>query len=51
VILGGDLNLTLNQREVWGDLARRDQLGDYFSQLFESCHLIDVDPVKFTLTR
>jgi hypothetical protein len=37
VILGGDLNLTINMREIWREVARRDPLGDLFSQLFGIC--------------
>ena len=46
IILGGDLNLTLNLKEIWGEAARSDPLGNFFSQCFENAHLVDVEPVK-----
>jgi hypothetical protein len=50
VILGGDLNLTLNFRKIQGEATRRDPLGDYFSQLFENIQLVDLEPIKIVLT-
>lgn len=50
VIVSGDLNLTLNSREYWGDVARPDPLVDYFSHFFENLKLIDVEPEKMVPT-
>jgi hypothetical protein len=30
LIVGGDLNFTLTDREIWGEQARSDPLADYF---------------------
>ena len=50
VILGGDLNLTLSEKENWVSLARHDGLGFFFVALFESKELIDLQPLKLTPT-
>jgi len=46
VIIGGDINLTLNKREIWGEIARKDTLIYFFSHFFEAHKLIDVELVK-----
>ena len=50
VILGGDLNLTLFEKENSGKLARWDNLSPFFATLFESKELVDVQPLKLTPT-
>jgi hypothetical protein len=50
LIVGGDLNLTLNQREICGGATRNDPPTELFCHLFESQGLIDVDPVKVVPT-
>ena len=50
VILGGDLNLTLLEKENWGSLARQYGLSYFFSRLFESKELVDIQPLKLTPT-
>jgi hypothetical protein len=50
VILRGDFNLAINQRDIWGVMARRDILAYLFSHFFEEQKLIDVEPVKIVLT-
>jgi hypothetical protein len=50
VIVGGDLNLTLNLRETLGEVVRKDPFGDYFSHLFKSLHLIYVESFKIVST-
>ena len=50
MILGGDLNLTLSEKENWGKLAHRDNLSPFFTALFESKELVDVQPLKLTPT-
>jgi len=44
LIVGGDLNLTLSTREVWGVISRLDPLADYFFGLFDAVGLVDVIP-------
>jgi hypothetical protein len=48
--MGGDLNLTLNSREVWGEAAREDPQAEFFAHLFEELNLVDVEPVKLLPT-
>ena len=45
LILAGDLNLTLNNSEVWGEKARLDPLGPFFTNLFSSHQLVDIAPI------
>jgi hypothetical protein len=46
LILGGDLNFTTSNREMWGAHARVDPLQLYFSQLIQVEGLVDVEPLK-----
>ena len=46
LILGGDLNLTLNNNESWGKNARPDALAPFFTHLFKQKSLIDLAPIK-----
>ena len=45
LILGGDLNLTLNSSEIWGKKASPDPLTHLFSTLFDSLGLMDIAPL------
>ena len=45
VIIGGDLNLTLSEKENWGSLACHDGLCSFFAALFESKELVDLQPL------
>ena len=44
LILGGDINLTMNSLEIWGTRAVLDPLASFFKNLFDSVGLIDVAP-------
>ena len=44
LILGGDLNITLNALDIWGKCAILDPLSSHFKQLFDSVGLTDVAP-------
>ena len=44
LILGGDLNLTLNSSEIWGTKSCSDPLSSYFKGLFDSLELLDIAP-------
>lgn len=46
VIIGIDLNLTLNSREQQGEDGRSDPLEKYFTHVFEDLILMDVEPIK-----
>jgi hypothetical protein len=50
LILGGNLNFTTSNREVWGAHARVDPLHLYFSQLIQVEGLVDVEPLKLLPT-
>ena len=42
LVLGGDLNLTLNSSEIWGQKASPDPLTHHFLSLFKSVALVDL---------
>ena len=48
--MGGDINLSLSEREVWGSSERVDSLGNFFYALIDSKYLIDVQPLKLEPT-
>jgi hypothetical protein len=48
--MGGDLNFTTSNREMWGAHARVDPLQLYFSQLIQVEGLVDVEPLKLLPT-
>ena len=50
VIIGGDLNFSLGQTEVWGPNARPDLLTEYFSQRLIERNWLDIEPVKIKPT-
>jgi len=49
VLLGHELN-PLNHREIWGEIARTDPIGHYFSHLYVTLHLVYVEPIKIVPT-
>ena len=48
--MGGDLNLTLSLREVWGTHPRQDPLSDFFNFCFKSHNLVEVELTKLVPT-
>ena len=50
VILGGDLNFSLGQAEVWGPHTRADLLIDYFTQKLVERNWLDIEPIKLKPT-
>eukprot|EP00253_Pinus_taeda_P008946 PITA_08946 len=46
LLIGGDLNFSLGAAEIWGSSARIDPLTDFFSHLFHSHKLLDVNLIK-----
>jgi len=50
LIIGGDLNFTTSNREVWGMHARSSPLQSYFRQMIQDARLVDVEPVKILPT-
>ena len=50
IILGGDLNFSIGFSESWGHLAQIDPLSDFFGQLLEDHHWIDLPSAKIQYT-
>jgi hypothetical protein len=50
LVIDGDMNLTLNYREVWGDSVRSDRLVDFFQSHFEASRWVDIEPIKLRPT-
>jgi hypothetical protein len=50
LVVGGDLNLTLSLREVWGAHPRVDRKSVFFQSFFEKANLVDIEPVKLSPT-
>eukprot|EP00253_Pinus_taeda_P015079 PITA_15079 len=46
LLIGGDLNFSLGAAEIWGTSARIDPLTYFFSPLFHSHKLLDVNLIK-----
>jgi len=42
LIMAGDLNLTINSEEIWGEIAQVDSLASFFKELFSKNKLVDV---------
>ena len=45
LVVGGDLNFSLGQSEIWGVKAKVDGLTDFFNHLLEGLGLIDITPL------
>ena len=50
VVLGGDLNFSLGNNEVWGPHAQVDSLAGYFVQKLVEKGLLDIEPIKLKPT-
>ena len=50
MIKGGDMNLSLSEREIWGPTTRLDGLSNLFAALFNSKGWIDLHPLKMEPT-
>jgi exonuclease III len=50
LVVGGDLNITLSLREVWGAHPRADRKRLFFQAFFEKANLVDIEPVKLSPT-
>lgn len=46
LLIGGDLNFSLGAADIWGPSARIDPLTDFFTHLFHSHKLLDVNLIK-----
>ena len=46
VILGWDLNFSLNSWDVWGAFARVDRIDDFFNYHIEFVSLINIEPIS-----
>jgi len=50
LVIGGDLNFSLGQSEVWGPHAHMDPLAGFFVQKFVEKGWLDIDPLKLKPT-
>lgn len=50
VILAGDLNLTMEDGEIWGQKSKKDPLSGYFKDLFTNNSLKDIIPCPVSPT-
>jgi len=50
VVVGGDLNFTLGQTEIWGPQAQSDPQAGYFLQKLVEKNLLDIEPIKLKPT-
>ena len=50
MIIGGDLNFSLGQAEIWGPNACPDFLTEYFSHRLIERNWLDIEPVKIKPT-
>ena len=50
LIIGGDLNFTLRDSGLSGELARLDSLGDFFSNIFQEANLVDIAQAPYQPT-
>ena len=50
VIIGGHLNFSLGQAEVWGPFAHLDLIIEYFSQKLSERNWLDIELVKLKPT-
>ena len=48
--MGGNLNFTLGEAEIWGTSARVDELTDFFHHRLDQAGVTDVCPIKMTPT-
>jgi hypothetical protein len=50
LVIGGDMNMTLNYREVWGDSVRSNRLFNFFQSHFEASIWVDIEAIKLRPT-
>lgn len=50
LIVGGDLNFILSNRERWGFNSRPYYLSSYFSYILEEAELVDIEPIPIKPT-
>lgn len=50
ILIGGDINFTLNHAELWGTSARPGPLPKYFFNELERIGSIDIEPVEIKPT-
>jgi hypothetical protein len=48
--MAGDLNLTINLEEIWGETTHVDSLVGFFKELFSKNKLVDVAPAQVVPT-
>lgn len=50
LIVGGDLNFTIGEAEIWGENARVDELSEYFRQALARIRVLDIPSPKLLPT-
>ena len=50
MIVGGDLNFSLVEVEIWGTSARVDELTDFFHHRLSHAGVTNIPPIKMTPT-
>lgn len=48
--MGGDLNFSMGEAEIWGTNERVDELSDFFRHRLSQVGVTDVPPIKMTPT-
>lgn len=48
--MGGDLNFTMDEAEIWGENARVDELSEYFRQALARVRVSDIPSPKLLPT-
>ena len=51
LIIGGDLNFTINKDEIWEGFSQVDRMGEFFVQKLEPLNLIDAKPTILNPTQ
>jgi len=46
MVIDGDLNLIVNNKEIWGGSVRIDRIVDFFRTQFDSFGWVDIKPYK-----
>lgn len=50
LIMGGDLNFSMGEAEIWGTSVRMDELSDFFRHRLSQVGVTNVPPTKMTPT-
>ena len=50
MIMGGDLNRNISEKEKWGETSHQDSITAFFVAMFDSKELVDLQSLKLTPT-